>query len=171
MRTLSAPTTTAAGKPITQPGYLVQIGFSVVQRFSSRADVNWNAFTWLNNNIQVGVLQELPNGGASLSLTIGNADLAFGAVCLNEAPQEKAVDIWAFYEGATALADPVKIFGGVIDGCDISEGVVQLQLSELNDRTLFIPRQRITRATGFTRLLPAGRVIQFGGVSYEVVRS
>jgi hypothetical protein len=168
MRTLSSPTSTAVAKTITQPGYLVELDFSTVQRFSSRGDVSWNSFTWLNNNVVVGQLQEAPNGSVQLALAIGNADLAFGAVCLNEAPQEKTVTVWAFYEGATASGDPVQIFSGVIDGCDISEAMVNLQLRDLNSRTLFIPRRRATPATGFNHLLPSGRVIQFGGVRYEI---
>lgn len=170
-RTLSSPTATAVAKTFTQPGYLVQLGFSAIQRFSSRGDEPWNGFTWLGNNVVVSQQRELPNGSVAIGLTIGNTDLAFGAVCLNEPPQEKAVSIWAFYEGATATADPVLMFSGVIESCDINEQMVQLQLSPLNAATLFIPRERITRAAGFSRLLPAGRVIQFGGVSYEIVKA
>lgn len=167
-RTLSSPTATAIAKTITQPGHLVQIDFSTVQRFSSRANQSWNGFTWLGNHVVVGQMQERPDGSVQLAIAVGNADLAFGAVCLNEAPQEKAVTIWAFYEGAIAAADPVQIFSGVIDGCDITEAMVNLQLRDLNARTLFIPRRRITAGSGFNRLLPAGRVIQFGGVRYEI---
>lgn len=170
MRTLTPPTSTAAAKTYTLPGYLVQLGFSVPQHFSSRGDVSWNGFTWLNNNVNVSALQELPNGSAALNLAIGNTDLAFGAVCLLEAPQEKPVSVWAFYEGSVGTADPVLIFSGVIDSCDISEAMVTLQLSALNANTLFIPRARISRASGFNRLIPAGRIIEFNGQRYEIVR-
>lgn len=169
-RSLSAPTSTAAGKIITQPGYLIQLGFSFVYRFSSRGQVTWNSLTWTENNVQVGALQEAPNGNVSVTVNIGNTDRTFGAACLNEPPQEKPVSIWAFYEGAVAAGDPVQIFGGVIESVDsISEASVALRLSSLNLGTLFVPRQRITRATGFNRLSPAGRVIQFNGVRYELV--
>lgn len=170
MRALSSPTSTAAALPFTQPGHLVQLGFTPTLRYSSRGDVTWNSLAWQNNNLAVGALQELPNGGTSLTITIGNSDGAFGVVCLGQAPQELAVSVWAFYEGAVALADPVPIFAGVIDSCDITEAAVTLQLSDVNTNTLFIPRQRITRATGFNRLIPAGRVIQFNGDRLEIVK-
>lgn len=170
-RALSSPTATATAQTITRPGYLVQLGFSTVLRYSSRGDVTWNSLNWTANNVKVGQLQEKPNGDAALALSVGNADLAFGAVCLNEDPQEKSVEIWEFYEGAVAVGDPVQIFGGVIDSCEIGEGDVKLTLSTLNMGTLFIPRKRITRASGFNRLMPAGRVIQFGGIRLEITKA
>lgn len=169
-RSVSSPTSTAAAGPVTQPGYLVQIGFtSYTYRFSSRDDITWNSLSWVSNNLQVGALSEAPNGGAALSVVIGNADRAFGAACLIEAPQEKPVSVWAFYEGAIATGDPVLIFSGVVDGpVDITEQSVTLPLSSLNTATLFIPRVRVTPAAGFNRLSPAGRVIQFGNIRYEL---
>jgi hypothetical protein len=170
-RAVSAPTAAAASQTITQPGYLLQVGFSFVGRYSSRGDVNWNGLDWLAANLQVGELQEQPNGSTTLTVQVGNTDRAFGALCLNEPPQEKPVSVWAFYEGAIALGDPVQIFGGVIEDCDISEAAVTLRLSQSNQGTLVIPRKRITRDAGFNRLSPAGRVIEFDGVRYELVRA
>lgn len=170
MRTLSAPTATATAKPISLPGYLMQLGFSLVLRYSSRGDVTWNGFNWIGANLKVGQLQEAADGSASLSVVIGNSDRAFGAVCLNEAPQEKAVTVWGFYDGALAAGDPVQIFTGAIESCDITEAAVTLQLSSVNQRTLILPRRRISAATGFNHLLPAGRVIEFDGVRYEISR-
>lgn len=169
-RTVSAPTATAAAQTITQPGILLQVGFTFVQRLSSRGDVTWNGFTWLAANIRMGQLQEAPNGSATMQVLVGNTDLAFGAACLGEAPQDKAVSLWQFFEGATAAGDPVPIFSGVIDSCDITPAAVTLQLSSLNQRTLIIPRRRITADAGFNHLLPAGRVIEFDGVRYELLR-
>lgn len=170
MRSISTATATAAAQTISQPGLLVQIGFSFPLYYSSRGDVTFNGHTFIAANVKAGQLQEQPNGATTLSLIVGNSDLAFGAVCLNEAPQEKPVTVWAFYEGATASGDPVQIFTGVIESCDITEASVTLQLSSLNQRTLFIPRRRITADTGFNHLLPAGRVIEFDGVRYEISR-
>ena len=96
--------------------------------------------------------------------------LAFGALCLNNAPQGRAVDVWAFYEGALATADPVKLFGGSIDDCVITEAMVSLQLFSLDRKKIAIPRRRITRDTGFNHLSPAGRVISFGGQRYVLER-
>lgn len=168
-RALSSPTAIAVAKLITEPGYLIQLGFSFVYRFSSRGDITWNSLSWVENNVQVGAMQELPNGNVALTVNIGNTDRTFGAACLTEAPQEKPVSIWAFYGTALAVGDPVQIFGGVIESCDISEATVALRLSALNMNTLFVPRQRITRAAGFNRLSPAGRVFQFNGARYELV--
>ena len=169
-RTLSSPTAAEVAKVITQPGYLMLLNFAVagIFRFSSRGDVTWAGFPWINQNLKVGAIQEQANGNTSVSVSIGNADLAFGAVCLGENPQEQAVAIWEFYEGAIATDDPVLRFGGVIDSVDIGGDLVQLVLSANNNNTMVIPRKRITRDSGFNRLMPAGRVIPFNGVNYTL---
>lgn len=168
MRTLSGPTAAAAAGTYTQPGHLVQMGFSSVLRGSTRGDEMWNSFTWLGFNIVVSQIKELPNGSATVTITVGNADLAMGALCLTEAPQDKAVSIWAFYEGALATADPVPVFSGVIDSCVITEQSVTLQCLQVASKTLYIPRLRISPATGFNRLMPPGRVIQYAGQRYQI---
>jgi hypothetical protein len=71
--------------------------------------------------------------------------------------------------GRDGRAIPMQIFSGVIDSVrHRRRGAVTLQLTSLNQRTLFIPRRRITAATGFNHLMPAGRVIEFDGVRYEI---
>jgi hypothetical protein len=169
-RTLSTATATATAQTVTQPGYLLQVGLSFLVRYSSRGDVHWNSVDWIAANLRVGELQEKSDGSVALTVSVGNTDLAFGALCLAEAPQEKAVSVWAFYEGAIGASDPIQIFGGVIEECEITESMVTLRLSSNNQNTLFIPRRRITRDTGFTRLIPGGRVIEFDGVRYEITR-
>ncbi|HSW83532.1 MAG TPA: hypothetical protein VLH12_08660 [Usitatibacter sp.] len=169
-RALSTATAAAVAKTVTEPGHLLQIGLSFLVRYSSRGDVHWNGVDWIAANLRVGQLQEKADGSVALTVTVGNTDLAFGALCLAEPPQEKDVAVWAFYEGATGATDPVQIFGGVIQECAISEAAVTLMLASDNQNTLAIPRRRITRDTGFTRLLPSGRVIEFGGVRYQFTR-
>lgn len=170
--TLSAPTTTATQKPVTQPGFLMQAGFAFPIRYSSRRDVTFNGQTFIAANLKVGAIKQQANGAVTLQATVGNSDGAFGAVCLAEAPQEKAISIWKFYEGATGAADPFLYFSGAIDSVSFADdrSSVSLTLSSLNQGTLFIPRRRISADTGFNRLLPAGRVLFFDGVRLDINR-
>jgi hypothetical protein len=171
-RTLSGATATALAQQFTQPGFLLQFGFSSVVRYSSRADVVWGGWTWQANNFTVSQVQELPNGSATMQVNVGNTDRAFGALVLSQAPQEVPVSVWAVYSATPAAGDPVPFFSGVIDSVgEINESSVTLSLSDLNASTLVIPRLRIARATGFTRLSANGRLIDFNGQRYILTRA
>lgn len=169
-RTVSVGTAAELAKIITSPRYLFQAQFSFIARYASGGDETWNGLDWIGQNLKVGALQEQANGSQSLTVMVGNTDRAFGALCLNEPPQDKLVDLWAFYDGALAAGDPVKLFSGAIDSCDINEAFVTLTLSPLNARTLFLPRRRITRDSGFNHLTPAGQIIEFNGQRYTLTR-
>ena len=53
MRTLSTALATALGAPVQQPGFLVQMGFSTVRRWSSFATTTWNGQTWTKEAVTV----------------------------------------------------------------------------------------------------------------------
>lgn len=169
-RVLSGPTSTATAKRITQPGYLFQAAFPFPIYYSSRSDVTWNGHTFIAANLKVGTVAQQADGSATLQLAIGNSDGAFGAICLAQDPHDVPVSVWKFYEGATAAGDPLLLFSGSIDAAGIAEDAVTLTMTSLNRRTLFIPRRRFTPVTGFNHLLPAGRVIEFGGLRIDLER-
>lgn len=170
MRTVSTATQAKLGQTHTQPGYLIELAFSTMIRYSTRGDVTWNSKIFAQYDVRVDGIQSDQNGGADARIVVGNTDLSFSALMLNEDPQDKPARIWKFYEGAAALADPVAIFDGVVDSVDFSHQAVTLNLANGNADTLFIPRGRITREAGFLRLSPAGRIIQFAGQKFKLER-
>lgn len=170
MKTVSSSLQAKLGAVVTQPGYLVELQFSTLIRYSSRGDVTWNGNIFANYDVKVDSRQINAKGGAECRISIGNSDLTFSALMLNEDPQDKPVRVWKFYEGATFVADPIEVFSGVVDSVDFAHDAVSLNLSQGNAGTMFIPKGRITREAGFLRLSPAGRIIQFAGQKFKLER-
>lgn len=170
-RTVSSPTTTAANATVTKPGFLVELRLSTLFRFASRGDTPWNSFTWAASDLKVGDVEDSPDGTARLSLAVGNTDLAFGAIVLaDSALQGRGVSIWYHYPDAVGGVDPVKLFEGVVDAGVVTHASVGFTLTTALSAATFLPRRRITPASGFTRLMPAGRVIQIGNQQIRLER-
>lgn len=162
-RGLSTATKNAAAADITTPCYLVELRLAATYRFSSRGDVPWNGFTFASSALRVSDVSDAPDGSSQVRVEVGNTDLAFGAaVLLDAALQGRGVSVWFHYGAAPAAADPVKLFEGVVDSAGIDQAAVRFMLTNAIASATYLPRRRITRAAGFTRLLPAGRVIQIG---------
>jgi hypothetical protein len=162
MRTLSSALITELGLTLTRPGYLIQLGYSTPLRISTLGDITWNGFAWSSYDARISGLSSDGKGANSAQLMVGNTDKAIGAVVLTEGASDIAVAIWAIYAGATATADAVQVFSGVVDGADISADKVNLILMAQANRTLHSPRVFINKAAGFNYLLPAGTRINFG---------
>jgi hypothetical protein len=171
MKTISGPTTTKMAAPITQPGYLVRLGYSSTLYLSTMGDISWGGFTWSGADVKVVGLKQ--DGGASNTgtLLLGNTNDAFGALILNEGASDIAVTIWACYAGATASGDPVQQFVGVTNGADIDSSKVTLQLVEQSNATLYSPRVFVNKAAGFNYLQPAGSKIFANGETYILERA
>lgn len=171
MRSLATAVTTAAGRPITEPGFLLELQLSPLLRLSSRGDVTWNGNIFAQADLKISDITESPDGTTSVSVSIGNTDLSTGALILNGGGQDAPASVWFFYEGLVQPAEPVKIFGGVLDTAKVVHREVTLQLVSQGLRTSYLPRRRICAASGFNRLLPAGRVLQLGSTVVKIERS
>ena len=172
-RSLTGAVNTAIGNAITQPGYLVQIGFSVALRLSSRGDVVWQGNTWLDWDIEVGGIDvDGTSSEQSGSLTLGNTDNVIGALLLVEGIAEKEVNIWKLYGDAPAASDPVLMFSGVGDGYSLlpDAGKATITLEQQAAQTLYTPRRYITRSAGFSALPPVGTAIMWNGERFFLQR-
>lgn len=167
MRTLSTALAAEAALTITSPGYLVELGFSTPVRLSTLGDISWGGHTWLS-----GYKIEVQGLGWSLSaqpkIALGNLDLTFGALVLNEGAADKSVKIWAVYAGAPS--DAVALFDGVADTAEIGDAVI-LSLAQRGSRTLYSPRRFVGPSSGINHLRPANTRISLGGATYVLQRS
>lgn len=171
MRALAATVQSATAQPITQPGYLLELQVSPLLRLSSRGDVTWKGNVFAQADLVVSDVTENPDGTTSVSVSVGNTDLSTGAIILNGGAQNAVASVWFFYQGLTGSAEPVKIFGGVVDAAKVVHREVSLQLVSQGLQTSYLPRRRICAASGFNRLLPAGRVLQLGSTVVKIERS
>jgi hypothetical protein len=168
MRTLSTALATALGAPVQQPGFLVQMGFSTVRRWSSFATTTWNGQTWTKEAITVDGLavDALRVRG---TLTIGNADDAIGALILAEGVQDRPISIWGYDAAATATGDVVWLCDAVGASAEVGQVEARIALRHPGEFQLS-PRTFINAAAGFTQLLPAGAVLRINGIDWKLQR-
>jgi hypothetical protein len=168
MKTLSSALSSALGAPVQQPGFLVQIGFTTVKRWSSFATVTWNGQTWTKEAVTVDGLavDALRVRGA---LTIGNADDVIGALILAEGVQDRPISIWGYDAAATDLSDVVWLCDAVGASAEIGQVEARIALRHPGEFQLS-PRTFINAAAGFTQLLPAGAVLRINGIDWQLRR-
>jgi hypothetical protein len=171
MRSPSTPTGNAIAAATTRPGYLVQIGWSTVTRItSSDASLTWNGFVWVPASVALSGLRWDNSGLQSATLRLGNTDQAYSALALNEGVADIAIVAYAYDQSATATADPIKVFDGVGGRLTADDNSVTIELTTLRSRALKSPRQRITRAAGYSLLPAPGTVVRWGSENYTLRR-
>lgn len=171
-RTVSLAAQTALAATITRPISLIEIELSITVRLSSYGSVTWNALAWTGSQ-RVSVSGLAADGGGKQSgrIEIGNEDLLFGALLLNQSAVDKPVKIWQGDAGALGDNDLTLVFDGVISSFQVSPESVVIDLTAQGARTLFSPRRFIGASAGFNALLPAGTVIRIGNQIYTLERA
>lgn len=170
-RSLSSPTTVAVSAAGTAPAYLVQIGWSTVTRLTTADELlNWDGYLWLPGPVKLSGLTWTNSGLQTARLELGNADQAFSALALNEGVADISIVVYAYDRSATDAGDPVLVFDGVGGRLSADDNAVQIELSTQRSRALKAPRQRITRAAGYSLLPAPGTVVRWGNERYVLRR-
>jgi hypothetical protein len=174
-RSISSATLTALAAQMTSPGYLLQIGWPTPARLSSRGDTSWNSQVWVGTGF---VVQGLAWDGSGdmrgvISLNNGGTQSVYGDFSYNALTYGAAdvpIQIWIYDKAALATPDPVAVFDGVGDTCQIEAAKVQIQFAAKRSNVLYSPRQYITAEAGFSIVPPDGKVIYWGGQKYVLSR-
>lgn len=167
MRTLTGTLIAELGLTVTRPGYLVSIGFSTPQYYSTLGNVTWGGDTWLATSLKVEGLQRTTKTGRAALLRFGDADQAMAALTLNEGVADRAVRIYAVYAGASG--DAVLELSGVGDACEINQDVA-ISVVEFAAIKAQLPRRRISKESGFNTMIPSGTGMWINGSIYFLVR-
>ena len=171
MRALTDATINATALAVTQPLYLIEVGFAPALRLSTRGDVTWNAIAWSGGEaIAVGSLDADGSGRQSGSIQIGNLDDYVGTLVLAQGVADRPVKVWKADGAALDVADPVMVFDGVVTSADVDTSRVSLSLAGSGTRSAFAPRRVIGAASGFNFLMPAGSKIKIGATTYTLER-
>lgn len=168
MRTLSSPLSTAFAAPVQQPGVLVQVGFSPVQRWSSRGTLSWNGFTWTGVGMRVDDLQVGPLK-VSGTLVLKNHDDVAGGLVLGQGVQDRAITIYGFDGAATASGDVVWLADAVGGLAEIDTDEVRIALRHRSE-FVYSPRTYVRPSSGFTNVLPVGTVLRINGQDFKLER-
>ena len=171
MRALTDATLAAASSAVTQPLYLIEIGFTPALRLSTRGDVTWNGLAWSGGEtIVVGSLDADGSGRQSGTVQVGNLDDYMGTLVLAQGVADRPVKVWKADGAALDVADPVLVFDGVATSADVDTSRVSLSLAGAGTRSAFAPRRVVGAAAGFTVLIPAGTKIRIGADTYTLER-
>lgn len=150
-RTVSATIQAAIGQTITEPNYLVELGFSPIVRWAALRDVTWGGFTWSANGLMV---QTVSTERAQISMR--NSDNSISALVLGNALKNISCKVYQHYD-----SDAELLFAGVLSGSpEVGTRVILDALSEGRDRKY--PDQQIVPPL-FNHLMPVGTEIDFGG--------
>lgn len=162
-----APSMAAAVAAVgTQPGWLVEIGWSPPSRFSSVGDVSWGGFAWSGGR-SVAVQGLTPEGGA---LQLGNTDDVMGALVLNLGIADVPVRVWAVDAGALDAGGPVLRFAGVGDSVEVGLDAVRIRLVGAGSESLYSPRRFCGPDAGINHQIAAGTVMTVGGQRVKLER-
>lgn len=115
MRTLTAGQLAAIALPITRPLYVARLSLTTVLHLSSRGDVDFEPYPAPVLGWAGDILDGVEIGENSARITLRNDDNYASAIVLNEAVQDKEIDIWQLYGDSSPFVDGVLLFRGVMD--------------------------------------------------------
>ncbi len=150
-RTLSGTISTAIALPVTEPGYLVYLGFDTPIRHSTRATLTWGGYTWTGAlGTRVVSVSE-----SDATIELANSDMSASAIVLNVTLADKACAIYKLYNG-----DAVLLFQGFIDACPSIGDRVRLTAKALATARK-VPNKYIAYPL-FKWLTPPGTAVKWG---------
>jgi hypothetical protein len=173
LRPVSSAVATQLARRITQPGFLIRIGFPQALYLSTRGNITWNDVLWEAWDVEVSGFDTSGARSATsgrLAL-IDTDDQVLAKLILNVGASERPVTIWQITSDAPAADDPVFWFSGVIDELDIDVAAGKISLSCLTPfAATFSPRFYVSAETGFANVPPNGTVIWWGDDKITLTR-
>lgn len=149
----ASPGTIAAAiaLPVTEPGYLVYLGFDTPMRHSTRATLTWGGYSWTGGlGTRVVAVSE-----QAATIDLRNSDLSASAIVLNVTLADKPCAIYKLYNG-----DAVLLFQGFIDACPEIGDRVRLTAKALASARK-VPNTYISYPS-FKWLTPPGTQVKWG---------
>ena len=170
MRTVTSGITTALTAQGSFLGWLAEITTSagtVFRLCSMDVDFPFGGFTFRASDLSVSGMAWDGGVARPASLTLGDADLTWGALVLNLALADAGLRLWQAYASATTEAQP--LWSGRIGQCKRVGLSVQATLSNGTDTT-FAPRTRVQQLVNPAFLLPAGTGLSVNGTRWVIER-
>jgi len=112
VRSLDAATVSAAQGVVTQPVFLVEMGFDTPIFFSSKGNVIFGSDTFVEASMDVKT-------GQQTTVSVFNESTQFGQIVLTEGTAGRSIRIWQFYDAS----DVIEIFNGEMGEATIAESV------------------------------------------------
>lgn len=164
-RTVSATISAAIAEDVTQPIYLIRMGWDLASPDVNRriatwdTAISWNSETWEGSGADIS---RLGPGGGTLRLPNGDADPWLNLVT-TQYPKGRTIDIYEYHTDFTAspiASDATLLLSGVMEDCEISQRGITINFIESLLNKAF-PVSSIN-PTVYTHLLTAGTRIYWG---------
>ena len=169
MRTLSPALISELNLIVTRPGYFVQIQGMIPTNttlyFSTIGAVSWDGKPWSPANMKVSGLTRDTSSRREAAVEFSNLDGTYSYIALNMGQTNLNVSIWSVYAGAPN--DAVLEFQGVVNGATVGDKVV-MPLVGITPPKVFLPRRRISVASGFNTLIASGTMLRVGAAEYQL---
>ena len=162
MRTLTAHNTTETTNTITEPFYLVELGFTTPVYLSSLKDITLSSKDYSASRKFTLSIASDKSGGQSGTILISDVDNLYSALLLSEGCAGKTITIYQAY-GTPTASDLVTLFDGIMDESHISDAQVSISIFSQYSTTNF-PNIYITQPD-FNFLPPKGTIIQSGNTT------
>lgn len=164
-RTVSSTISTAVAEDVTQPVYLIEMGWDVaspdVNRYIATWDqaITWNSITWAASGADI---RSLDASGGSLRLPNGDADPWLSLVN-TQVPRGRAITIYEYHTNrATSphTSDATLLFSGLMDDAEVTTKGITIGMIEGLQNKAF-PIGAIDSSV-FTNLLASGQRLYWG---------
>lgn len=162
MRELSTHNDDEIIKTITNPFYLIDMGFNVNLRYCSLKTITIKGHTWTGDRtLKVSNIKTRTAGEKSGLIQLSDVDEYISTFVLDEGCAGKSIDIYQGYGTPSADSDIYRIFSGYMDDADINDTSVSIKLIDIGD-TRMSPGIIVERRN-FPYIPPAGKVISVAG--------
>jgi len=159
-RTLSTAIQNKIDDSVTDPYYLIQMGFSPILYYSTLYDMSVDGHTYDASRTAKVAFKTNANGTTKGTITIDNADNAISTTVLGESPSGLSCVIYGTYGSNPATADLTQIFEGEMDKAVDSGNTVKIDIFSTGSE--FISPGLVIAKPYFNWLPPAGTIITSG---------
>lgn len=116
-RTLDSDNTTAIGQGVTEPRYLLEMGFDTTVRYTSGQSISAMGYLWSEASFDVR-LSDTP------VLRLFNVLAEIGAFVLNQGTAGRSLKIYQYHRlSSGAYTDPILLFDGEMGEATITDVV------------------------------------------------
>lgn len=169
MRAISGALATRLIATATAPGYLVELGFSTTQRWSTRGTITWNSLSW--TGIDFSATYQPGSKGAQsdrATISLNNHDNTIGTLLLSSNFSGLTCKLYFFDGDAPASDEVTQIFEGVGDVFTLTPFKATMSFASKGQDILKLPYTRIARNSIRDEITPPGTVVFWNGERYEI---
>jgi len=142
--------------PVTAPGYLIEIGFDPIRRYSTRGLQAYAGQTWIGG---AGWTYE---GNA---LRVPGGDPVLTRLILSQGVVGRTARVWMFYGDTAHDGTTQLVVDGFCDGAPALTDSIVLPIFEDAAGMMYAPRKRLRPETGFNVLPQPGLKLYWNGAT------